>query len=360
MNFIPISHPLMEAEEQAAVAQVLASGQLAQGPRVHEFEQRFADWSGARYAVATSSGTTALFLALLAHGIRADDEVITPSFSFIASANCALYAGARPVFADIEPDTFTVDPAQVEGRITPRTRAIIPVHLFGQPCQMAALADLAERRHLALIQDACQSHGAQFDGRPLSAYGTACYSFYATKNMTTGEGGMVTTNDEQVAARVRLLREHGSPERYRHEVLGYNARMTDLQAAIGLAQLPKLDAWNRRRQANADWLNAQLADCAGVVTPVTRAGATHVFHQYTIRLKGREREAALATLRQAGIGAGVYYPVPIHQQPLYSKLGYHDHLPVTEAASAEVLSLPIHPSLSQADLGRIAAAVRSL
>jgi perosamine synthetase len=360
VNFIPISRPIMEAEEQAAVAAVLASGQLAQGPVVREFEARFADWCGVKHAVATSSGTTALFLALLAHGIGPDDEVITPSFSFIASANCALYAGARPVFADIEPATFALDPADVERRITRRTRAVVAVHLFGQPCDLDALAHLAAKHHLVLIQDACQAHGARFAGRPLGAFGTACYSFYATKNMTTGEGGMLTTDDDQVAAKARLLREHGSPERYRHVILGYNARLTDLQAAIGVAQLPKLETWNRRRQANAAALTAKLAGCSQVITPLTRHGATHVFHQYTLRLRGRDREAAIAALRQAGIGAGVYYPVPIHQQPVYRDLGYADRLPCTEAASAEVLSLPVHPSLSDADLDRIAAAVVAL
>ncbi len=360
MNVIPVSRPMMGAEEQAAVAAVLASGQLAQGPLVHEFETRFAAWCGAKHAVATSSGTTALHLALLAHGIGPDDEVITPSFSFIASANCVLYAGARPVFADIVPDTFNLDPRAVEQAITPRTRAIIAVHLFGQPSALEALTDLAAQHHLALIQDACQSHGARYGGRPLGVFGTACYSFYATKNMTTGEGGMITTDDDEVAAKARLLREHGSPRRYQHVILGYNARMTDLQAAIGLAQLAKVDAWNRERQANAAALTARLADCGHVTAPPIRPEVTHVFHQYTLRLLGRDREAAVIALRQAGVGTGVYYPAPIHQQPLYRELGYKDHLPVTEQASAEVLSLPVRPGLSEADLDQIAAAVRAL
>ena len=360
MSLIPISRPMMESEEQAAVAAVLASGQLAQGPLVREFETRFAAWCGAKYAIATTSGTTALHLALLAHGIGPGDEVITSSFSFVASANCALYAGARPVFADIEPDYFTLDPADVARRLTPRTRAILAVHLFGQPCDLDALAELAAAHHLVLIEDACQAHGARFHGRPVGAGGTACYSFYATKNMTTGEGGMLTTNDEAVAAKARLLREHGSRQRYRHEILGYNWRLTDLQAAIGLAQLPKLEAWNRRRQANAAALTAQLSGCSHVAAPRIRPGATHVFHQYTLRLRGRDRDAAVIAMGQAGVGVGVYYPLPIHQQPLYRDLGYDDHLPCTEAASADVLSVPVHPALSVSDLDRIAAAVRSL
>jgi|SRR5579859_698909 len=360
MSFIPIARPIMEAEEQAAVAAVLASGQLAQGPVVHELETRFAEWTGARHAVATSSGTTALHLALLAHGIEPGDEVITSSFSFVASANCVLFAGARPVFADIEPDTFNLDLADVECRITRRTRALIPVHLFGQPCDLPGLVDLARRHGLVLIQDACQAHGAEFDGRKLGVFGTACYSFYATKNMTTGEGGMITTDDDEVARQARLLREHGSPQRYRHDILGFNARMTDMQAAIGLVQLSKVEGRNRQRQANAATLTARLANCSYVTTPYTRPGAMHVFHQYTIRLRGRDRDAAVAALRQAEIGTGIFYPVPIHQQPLYRQLGYQDQLACTEAASAEVLSLPVHPGVGAAELDRIAAAVAAL
>jgi len=367
MSFIPISHPAIGPEEQAAVAAVLASGQLAQGPQVHAFEAAFAAFSGAPHAVATSSGTSALHLALLAHGIGPGDEVITTSFSFIASANCALFVGAKPVFADIEPEAFTLDPAAVERAITPRTRALIPVHLFGHPCDLTALHALAVKHNLALIEDACQAHGAGWQGRPVGAFGTACYSFYATKNMTTGEGGLVTTADEALAERLRLLRAHGSPVRYQHESLGYNQRLTDIQAAIGLAQLPKLPAWNAARQANAAALSARLAGCAHVRLPVVRPGANHVFHQYTLRLLGRDpdgtgagRAAAVEALRAAGVGTGVFYPLPIHQQPLYRGLGYTDHLPVTEAAAREVLSLPIYPGLTEANLDHIAGAVRAL
>ncbi len=360
MNTIPISRPLLGPDEQAAVAAVLASGQLAQGPVVREFEARFAAWCGARHAIAVSSGTAALHLALLAHGVGPGDEVITPSFSFIASANCALYAGARPAFADIEPDYFTLDPDDVAGRITPATRVIVAVHLFGQPCRMDALAELAAAHGLVLIEDACQAHGARFDGRPVGDFGTACYSFYATKNMTTGEGGMVTTDDEAIANRVRLLREHGSPQRYRHESLGYNLRLTDMQAAIGLVQLGKVDGWNRRRQANAAALDRLLGGCAHLALPRVRPGATHVYHQYTVRLLGRDRDAAVGALKAAGIGAGVYYPLPIHRQPLYRQLGYDDDLPCTDAAAGAVLSLPVHPALSEAELERVATAVKAL
>jgi len=345
---IPIARPLIGDEEKAAVLAVLDSGQLAQGPRVREFEEQFARWCGARYAVAVSSGTAALHLALLAHGIGPGDEVITTPFSFIASANCALFTGAKPVFADIEPDFFTLDPDQVESKITPRTRAIVPVHLYGQPCDMERLAAVAKAQDLVIIEDACQAHGARLNGQPLGTWGTACYSFYPTKNMTTIEGGMITTNDATIAQKAQLLREHGSAHRYQHEVLGYNMRLTDVQAAIGLTQLKKVPGWNEQRQANAAYLTAGLEGLSAIKTPRVRPGAEHVYHQYTIRAP--ERDALAAYLGQNGIGYGIHYPVPIHQQPLYRQLGYADSMPLAEQASREVLSLPVHASLTQADL----------
>lgn len=355
---INISKPHIGDEEKAAVLQVLDSGQLAQGPRVKEFEEKFAAWCGTKYAVATSSGTTALHVALLAHGIGPGDEVITTPFSFIASANCVLYAGARPVFADIEPDYYMIDPAAIEKAITPHTKAIIPVHLFGQAADMGPIADLAKKHNLVIIEDACQAHGATYQGKTVGAWGTACYSFYPTKNMTTIEGGMITTNDEHVAERARLIRNHGSPKRYLHDSLGFNFRMTDLQAAIGLVQLGKVSGWNEQRQKNAAFLTERLSGLPGITPPKVRLGGGHVFHQYTIRAEGRD--AALDKLAKKGVGVGVYYPIPIHQQPYYRELGYDVHMPVSEAASLEVLSLPVHPGLSQAELDEIAAAVAGL
>ncbi len=355
---INISKPHIGDDEKAAVMQVLDSGQLAQGPRVKEFENQFATWCGAKYAVATSSGTTALHVALLAHGIGPGDEVITTPFSFIASANCVLYAGARPVFADIEADYYMIDPQEIEKAITPRTKAILPVHLFGQAADMAPIAELARKYNLVVIEDACQSHGAKYQGKNVGAWGTACYSFYPTKNMTTIEGGMITTDDEEVAERARLLRNHGSPKRYLHESLGFNFRMTDLQAAIGLVQLPKLDGWNAQRQKNAAYLSERLCGVKGITPPKVRPDSEHVFHQYTLRAE--QRDAALDALAQKGIGVGVYYPIPIHQQPLYKELGYDVKMPVSEAASLEVLSIPVHPALSQAELDEIVGAVSSL
>ena len=353
--FIPIARPQMGEEEKAAVTAVLESGMLAQSQRVAEFEARFAELCGVRHAVAVASGTAALWLALLAHEIGPGDEVITTPFSFIASSNCALYVGACPVFVDIDPDTCLIEASAIEARITERTRAILPVHLYGQPCDIAAIMEVAGRHNLVVVEDACQAHGATFEGQPVGSFGTGCFSFYPTKNMTTGEGGIVTTNDDSLAERLRLLRSHGQSQRYRHDILGYNFRTTDIQAAIGLAQLDKLAARNEQRIANARYLSERLQ---GVRVPVVRPDRRHVFHQYTIRVSG-DRQACQDHLRERGVGTAIHYPCPIHHQPLYRSLGYDDELPQAEAASREVMSLPVHPALSQSDLDRIVSAVNS-
>lgn len=355
---IPIARPLIGEDEKSAVLAVMTSGHIAQGPKVHEFESQFATLCGAEYGIATTSGTSALHVALMANRIGPGDEVITSPFSFIASANCALFVGAKPVFVDIEADYFTIDPEKIREKITPRTRAIEPVHLYGQACDMEAIGEIAREYNLVIIEDACQAHGAKFDGKPVGSFGTACFSFYPTKNITTGEGGMITTNDAEVAEKARLLRDHGSPVRYQHETLGYNMRMNDMQAAIGLTQLPKLAEWNSKRQANAAYLTQELSRLDGMVPPPVHEKAEHVFHQYTIRIPNRDEAAE--KLREQGVGVGVHYPTPIHQQPYYQELGYSDSLPVSETASKEVLSLPVHPSLSQADLEKIVEVVSTL
>ncbi len=355
---IPIAKPLIGKEEEAAILEVIASGYLVQGPRVKKLEEKFAELCGVKYAVATSSGTTALHIAVLANGIRPSDEVITSPFSFIASANCVLYAGAKPVFVDIEQDYFTLDPSKIEERITEKTKAILPIHLYGQACEMDSIIEIAQKHNLTIIEDACQAHGASYKGQPVGSYGTACYSLYATKNMTTVEGGMIVTDDEEIAERARLLRHHGSPKTYEHVILGYNMRMTDLVASIGLVQIEKLQKWNTLRQKNAAYLSKGLSKINGIVTPKIREGANHVFHQYTIRIPNRDEAAQ--RLKEMGIGVGVHYPTPIHHQPLYRDLGYTDSLPVAEAASQEVLSLPVHPSLTQDDLDKIIESISTL
>jgi dTDP-4-amino-4,6-dideoxygalactose transaminase len=354
LPFVSIAKPLLGEVEKAAVLAVLDSGMLAQGKRVAEFEARFAELCQVKHAVAVTSGTAALWLIMLAHDIGPGDEVITTPFSFIASSNCILYVGATPIFVDIEPDTCLLDVSAVEDKITGRTRAILPVHLYGQPCDMAALKELAERHNLIVVEDACQAHGATYQGRPVGSVGTGAFSFYPTKNMTTGEGGIVTTDDDALAERMRVLRNHGQSQRYRHDVLGYHFRSTDLQAAIGLAQLDRLVEWNAQRVANAAYLSERLR---GVQTPVVRAGRTHVFHQYTIRVPSKRREALQSHLRELGIGTAIHYPLPIHHQPLYRSLGFEDNLPQAEAASQQVLSLPIHPALSPSDLERMVEGV---
>ncbi len=353
---ISISKPLIGEEEMEAVRAVLESGQLAQGPKVQEFEAAFAAMCGVKEAIAVSSGTAALSVALLAHGIGPGDEVITTSFSFIATANSILATGARPVFADILPDDFNIDPADVVRRITNKTKAIMPVHLYGHPARMDELMQLAETYGLVVIEDACQAHGATINGHAIGSLGTGCFSFYATKNVTTGEGGMITTNDDNVANAARLIRNHGASAPYHHEDIGYNWRLTDILAAIGLVQLKKLEGFNNARRKNAAYLSANLR---GVETPTERDSCYHVYHQYTVRVRNGQRDALLSHLREQGIGANVYYPTSIHQQPIYRKMGYREPLPKAEKASREVLSLPVHPALSEEELTKIVEAAAS-
>jgi len=353
---IPVARPLIGDAEVAAVVDVLRSGNLVQGEVVARFEQRFAEMVGVRHAVAVSSGTAALHIALLAHGIGPGHEVITSPFSFAATANAVLYTGGRPVFVDIDPRDFNLDPNLIEARITPFTRAIMPVHLYGQPADMDAIGEIASRYGLAVIEDAAQAHGAAIRGRNVGTFGAACFSFYATKNVVTGEGGVVTTDDDRIADQLRMLRSHGARVRYEHEILGYNYRMTDLQAAIGEVQLERLAELTDRRIANAEFLSSRLTN---VVTPRPLPGRRHVYHQYTVRIPS-DRDDAARALAEDGIGTGIHYPRPIHCQPLYVDLGYTDALPVAEQASREVLSLPVHPALDTWDLERITYAVSRL
>jgi len=350
---IPIARPQMGEDEKQRVWEAMDAGSLAQGPRVAELEQGFAAFIGVGHAVATSSGTTALHLALLGYGIAEGDEVITVPFTFIASANSVLYTGARPVFVDVDERDFTMAVDQVEAAITPRTKAIMPVSLYGQPADMAALDEIAARHGLALVEDAAQAHGAAIEARMSGSWGAGTFSFYPTKNMTTGEGGMITTDDGALAGRVRLLREHGMKVRYHHDIVGYNFRMTDLAAAIGLAQLPKLPAFNDRRRAIAARYDAELR---GVMTPAVRPGVRHVYHQYTIRV--HDRDAFAERLKERGVGSATYYPIPVHRQKPFLALGYGDQrYPITDRLTEQVLSIPVHPSLSDGEVATVIGAV---
>lgn len=354
---ISIAKPMIEAEEKQAVLEVLESGVLAQGPRVAAFEKAFAEMCGVQHAIATSSGTTALHTALLAHGIGAGDEVITSSFTFIASANSVLYTGAKPVFVDIDPLTFNLNPALIEAAITERTKAIMPVHLFGLSCDMHPILAIAKKHGLVVIEDACQSHGATYKGKKVGSFGTGTFSLYPTKNITSAEGGMITTDDQGLDDECRIIRQHGMRRRYYHDDLGFNFRMTDVHAAIGLEQLKKLAKFNQARQRNAAFLSAHLK---GVTVPAVPAGYEHVFHQYTIRITAGRRDGLIEALKKQEIGCGVYYPVPVHKQSYYvNELGYNQSLPEAEKAAEEVLSLPVHPSLSPADLETIVSAVNA-
>jgi len=356
---IPIAQPVIEDAELEAVTAVLRSGQLVQGAVVRRFEERFAEYLGARHAVAVSNGTAALQLALLAHGIGPGDEVITTPFTFIATANAVMHTGARPVFADIRADTFNINPACIEEKITERTRAILPVHLYGQAAEMDALREIAARHRLVVIEDAAQAVGAATPSHTVGSVGTACFSLYATKNMTTGEGGLVTTDSDEVADTLRLLRHHGQRERYVHEMLGFNCRLTDIQAAIGLAQLDRIDGLTTRRRSNAAYLASHLHDLGGITLPQVLPDYRHVFHQFTIRIPGL-RNVVARHLHEMGVGTGIHYPLPVHQQPVYRALGYHDALPCAEQASQDVLSLPVQPSLTTGDLDIVAERLRVL
>ncbi|MFC9917624.1 DegT/DnrJ/EryC1/StrS family aminotransferase [Agromyces binzhouensis] len=355
-EFIPAAKPIVGDEERAAVDAVLASGMLAQGAEVASFEQEFSDTLlDGRAVVAVNSGTAGQHLGLLAAGVGPGDEVIVPSFTFAATANSVALTGATPVFADIESAHFCLDPADVASKITERTVGIMPVHLYGHPADMPAFEALADEHGLALFEDAAQAHGAALHGRRAGTFGRfAMFSLYPTKNMTSGEGGMVSTDDADVERMLRLLRNQGMEKQYENEVVGFNARMTNIHAAIGRVQLTKVWGWTERRRQNAAFLDANLE---AVVTPPVADGAEHVYHQYTIRVP-EDREGFAAALReQYAIGSGVYYPIPNHRLPSFD---LELDLPETERAAREALSLPVHPSLSEADLERVVAAVNAL
>ena len=354
---IPIAKPLIGDDEKQAVLDVLDSGMLAQGSRVKAFEEAFAEMCEVKHAIATSSGTTALHVALLANDIGPGDEVVTSPFTFIASANSVLFTGAKPVFVDIDPVTFNIDPSQIESAITPRTKAILPVHLFGLVADMNSIMEIAKQHDLIVIEDACQAHGAEYNGQRAGSFGTGTFSLYPTKNITSAEGGMITTDDDKIAENCRVIRQHGMRRRYYHDELGFNFRMTDVHAAIGLAQVSKLEKFNTARVANAAYFTQHLR---GVIPPTVPDGCRHVFHQYTVRVPDGKRDALMDHLRQNDIGFGVYYPVPIHKQTYYVKeLGYDQCLPEAERAAEEVLSLPVHPALSSDDREKVVATINA-
>jgi dTDP-4-amino-4,6-dideoxygalactose transaminase len=353
---IPIARPDIGAEEIAAVTEVLESGMIAQGKRVKELEDAWAEFVGVRHAIATGNGTLALMAIFAGIGLEPGDEVITVSHTFAATANAILSTGATPVFVDIEPDTYLIDAKKIERAITPRTRAICPVHLFGLVADMDMIRAIADRHGLIVVEDACQAHGAAFRNRMAGSFGHGAFSLYATKNMTTAEGGFITTNDDALADWLRLYRNQGMRARYQFEMLGYNFRMTDLAAAIGLAQFAKLARNTARRQAIAARYDEAFGELP-IGLPITPDGRTHVFHQYTLDVGGA-RDAIVADLREAGVGADIYYPIPVHRQPYIMERGLHAELPVTDAAAARTLALPMFPGLTEAEQDQVIGAVR--
>jgi perosamine synthetase len=361
---IPISSPAIGEIEEKLVLEVLRSGRLVQGPMVERFEEAVRDVVGTRHAVAVNNGTSALIAALLAHGIGPGDEVVTTPFTFVATLNAILLVGATPRFADVGED-LNVDPRRLEAAITPATRAVVPVHLYGRPCDMTAIEAAIGDRDIAIVEDAAQALGATHRGRPVGSFGTGCFSFYATKNVTTGEGGVVTTDDDAVAEAVRVLRNQGQRGRYDYERTGYNLRMTEMEAALGVAQLSRLPEIVEARRANAGVLGERLRGLAGLELPPDEApGDRSVVHQYTVRVGGEEgltRGRLREHLRDRGIGSAVYYPRPVYDHDCFRReprVGRPD-TPNAALASTQVLSIPVHPGLREADLEHIGGSVRS-
>jgi len=363
---IPIAKPMISDGEIQAVTEVLRSGMLAQGRMVAEFEGALSNYIGTRGATVVSNGTVALDIALKSLDIKAGYEVIVPAFTFISTANTVLFQGAKPVFADVDMATFNIDPDDVVERITDKTKAIIGVHLFGHPFDVKELRDICEDHDLYLIEDCAQSIGAAYDGKQTGGFGTlGCFSFYATKNMTTGEGGLVTTGSDELSAKCRLLRNHGESQKYQHTMLGYNYRMTDMQAAIGIVQLKRLGELNESRIRNAAYFNRHLK-VSGLRTPHKKKNVTHVYHQYAVVVEDDfpvTRDEFMEYLQGAGVGCAVHYPLPIHKQPLYRELGYVEEdvrCPNAAELSGRILSLPVHPALGAEDLAYIADTINNI
>lgn len=348
---ISIAKPIIGEEEKQAVQRVLDSGMIACGPVTAEFEKKYAEYIGTKHAISTTSGTTALHLALLALNLKSGDEVILPSFTFVATANPILFCSATPVFCDINPKTFNIDVEKIEQLITEKTKAILPVHLYGQAADMKTITEIAEKHNLSVIGDACQAHGAKYDGKMVGSFGDMeCFSFYPTKNMTTSEGGMITTNNDELAEKINSIRNHGREQTkwgYEHSRLGYNYRMTDITSAIGIEQLKKLPNFISRRRENAKHFNENIRS---IETPFVLENVEHAYHQYTIKCK--DRDILIDALKKNEIGFGIYYPKPIH---LYNHLTQYGHsdLKTSEQIANEVLSIPVHPALEHQDIEKI-------
>jgi dTDP-4-amino-4,6-dideoxygalactose transaminase len=365
---IPINLPKISEEEVQAVVKVLRSGMLTSGlgagPQVMEFEKSFADFACAKHAVAVNTGTAALHSAVLAVGVKQGDEVILPSFTFVATAEAVVLAGAKPVFADIDPKTYNLSPSSMEKAVTKKTKAIMPVDLYGFSADMKPLIEIAAKHSLAIVEDAAQAHGTTYGGKPAGAFAdAACWSLYASKNITTGEGGVVTTNNDQIAETLRMIRTHGEKAKYSSLMLGTNYRMSEMQAAIGNVQLLKLPSFIAKRRQNALQLTKILAKNSKLVLPYESKDRLHSWYLYTAKLKDGtedERNHLVEGLKKKGIGAEVYYINPVHQMPFYRENFGSAKLPETEKASKQVFSLPIHPGVTEDQIQFIGETVLSL
>ncbi|MEM2337973.1 MAG: DegT/DnrJ/EryC1/StrS family aminotransferase [Candidatus Bathyarchaeia archaeon] len=364
---IPINAPQIGEKEIEAVVKVLKSGVLTHGlgtgPMVRKFEVEFARFMRSKYAVAVNSGTAALHMAVVATGVKRGNEVVLPSFTFVATAEAVVLAGARPVFVDIDPETYTISPEEVEKAITKRTKAIVAVDLYGAPADMKPIREIADKYGLKVIEDAAQAHGAVYDGKPVGAYAdVTCWSFYGSKNMTTGEGGMITTNDGDLAEKLRLIRCHGERQKYTSNLIGHNYRMPEIEAAIGLVQLEKLPGFLAARMKNAERLTAKLCTAEKLQLPREQPNCKNSWYLYTVRLKGaprQKRDAVVEQLKSKGIGTEVYYPWPIHLMLPYRRFR-RLKLTETERTSEQVFSLPVHPGVKVEQIDFIAENVLNL
>jgi len=351
-QYLPLKDELL-----AAIGDALEGMRLFLGENVVAFEQEFAQYCGATDAVGVGSGTEALHLALLACGVGSGDEVITASHTFIATVEAICLTGATPVLVDIDPETYTMDVGQIEDKITPRTRAIVPVHLYGQPADMDPILVIANEHGLVVVEDACQAHGAEYKGRRTGALGdVGCFSFYFSKNLGAyGEAGICVTSSPDIARRLRMFRDHGSERKYDHQIMGFNARLDEIQAAVLRVKLRRLDGWNEARRRIADRYNALLADCS-VITPIEARAARHVYHLYVIRTS--HRDELQAYLSERGVATGIHYPIPVHRQPSWRSVSCsRTNLPVTERCADEILSLPMYPELDASSIEYVAESI---
>lgn len=362
---IPISTVKFDANAEQLVLDTLRSGLIVQGQKVQEFEQKFAELIGAKHAIAVNNGTTSLIASLEAMGVKEGDEVITSPFTFVATLNAILACGATARFADVSADDFMVAPDKLAEKITQKTRVLLPVHLYGQSADMGPIETLAKKNNLQVLEDAAQAHGATYGDKSVGTFGVGSFSFYATKNITTAEGGIITTTDDALADRLRLMRNQGMRSRYNYELAGNNWRMTDIHAAIGISQLPGYPGSLERRRANAAFLQENLQNITGLIVPIEQPGRGHVWHQFTIRITSEarvSRDDFVSELASSGVGCGVYYPKLVFNYPPYrqnDRVVIEDY-PVAQQLVGEVVSIPVHPNLSHEDLETIVTNIRRI